>query len=65
MNPGKKVFHETYGVGTVCPRTAHTHYNYTTVFFPDDPTKKPGSKGVKRRVRTEHLQEMTHDDLSR
>lgn len=56
MKTGDHVHHPTYGVGTVCPRTAHTHYKYTMVFFPHDPTKKPGSKGVKRRVLTELLE---------
>lgn len=55
---GSHVFHHEHGVGTVCAPTAHTHRKYTVVFFPHDPKKKPGSKGIKRRVLTATLEDI-------
>lgn len=52
---GDLVAHPSFGVGTVCPKTARTHNDYVVVFFPDDPKKRPGSAGVKRRVRRDNL----------
>ena len=58
MNPGTQVYHPAYGAGEVCPKTAHTHERFVVVFFPNDPKKKPGSKGAKRRVPISELEVM-------
>ena len=58
LQKGAKVQHPSYGVGVVCDRTAHTHKDYTVVFFPTPKAKfqDKGSKGQKRRVLTSALQ---------
>lgn len=58
MSPGTKVYHPSYGAGEVCKKAAHTHYDHVVVFFPNDPGKKSGSAGKKRRVLIKELEEL-------
>jgi hypothetical protein len=51
---GQWVRHSQFGVGQVVERTAHTHRNFTQVFFPVRP-ENPNGKPTKRRVLTESL----------
>ena len=51
---GTPVRHAQFGVGEVIARTAHTHRNYTHVFFPVRP-ENPNQKPTRRRVLTESL----------
>lgn len=67
LQKGAKVTHPTFGVGVVCDRTAHTHKDYTVVFFPTPKSKfkDKGSKGQKRRVLTDDLTEIVqHNEVS-
>lgn len=62
LQKGAKVTHPTFGVGVVCDRTAHTHKDYTVVFFPTPNPKFKHSRGTKRRVLTDELTEVTDAD---